>query len=213
MEHFKEDCQILFEGPLSDMKQKPKAGLIINWLGRDAAQVLKSMEVEVNRPDEVYETLKKVLRPESNETLGQFKLRNMKQAVTQSCDVYMSQLRLALPEYKYKHDADELLKDQFIFGLYNKEIQDHLLGELSEMDNSVCALYVARKIESTLEQRKLLGIVPPSAVGVDAIRKNRSARVRNVIIVVGTTREANRYAWLMEKFVTNVVERTTLSYV
>ena len=29
----------------------------------------------------------------------------------------MSELQLALPECKYKNDADELLKDQFIFGI------------------------------------------------------------------------------------------------
>ena len=86
----------------------------------------------------------------------------------------MSELRLALPECKYKNDADELLKDQFIFGIENKEIQDHLFGEISEMDNSVKALYEARKIESKLAQRKMLGIVNPnSLVIVDAI-KNRS---------------------------------------
>ena len=53
LEHFKEDCRFLFEGSLSDMKEKPKAGLIINWLGRDVAQVLKSMDVEANSPEEV----------------------------------------------------------------------------------------------------------------------------------------------------------------
>ena len=30
LEHFKEDCRILFEGPLADMKDKSKAGLIVN---------------------------------------------------------------------------------------------------------------------------------------------------------------------------------------
>ena len=102
----------------------------------------------------------------------------MKQGIGQSCDTYMSQLRLALPECKYKHDSDELLKDQFIFGIHNKEIQYHLLGELSETDNSVRALYEARKTESKLEQRKLLGIVTPSALGMDAIKskKNRSSQ-------------------------------------
>ena len=68
LEHFKEDCRILFEGPLSDMREKSKAGLIINWLGRDAAQVLKSMGVEANSPDEVYKTLEKVFRPKSSQT-------------------------------------------------------------------------------------------------------------------------------------------------
>ena len=94
----------------------------------------------------------------------------MKQGSTQSVDAYMSQLRLALPECKYKHD-----KDQFIFGLHNKEIQDRLLGELSGTDNSIRALYEARKIKSKLEQQKMLGTVTPnySLVGMDAIRKNR----------------------------------------
>ena len=67
--------------------------------------------------------------------------------------------------------TDELLKDQFIFSLFNKEIQDHLLREISETDNSVKALYKARKIESKLAQRKLLGIVTPAALSVEAIRK------------------------------------------
>ena len=83
----------------------------------------------------------------------------------------MSQLRLSLPECRYQNDSDELLKDQFIFGLYNKEIQDHLLGEISESDNSVKALYEARKIESKLAQRKMLGIVTPSTLSVEAVKK------------------------------------------
>ena len=48
----------------------------------------------------------------------------------QSCDAYMSQLRLPLPKSKYKHNSDELLKDQFTFGLQFGEIQDQLLGEI-----------------------------------------------------------------------------------
>ena len=85
----------------------------------------------------------------------------------------MSELRLALPECKYKNDIDELLKNQFIFGIENKEIQDHLLGEISLTGNSVKALYEARRIESKLAQRKMLGIVNTNLVSVDAI-KNRS---------------------------------------
>ena len=95
----------------------------------------------------------------------------MKQKASQTCDSYMSELRLALPECKYRNDANELLKDQFIFGIYNKEIQDHLLGEINETDNSVKSLYEARKIESKLAQRKLLGIVTPTALSVEAIKR------------------------------------------
>ena len=168
---FKADCHVLFSGPLCDLKDKQRAGLLINWLGRQATQILASAEITADNPDEVFEALEKVFRPESNQTLSRFKFQNMKQTSSQTCDAYMSQLRLSLPECKYHNDSDELLKDQFIFGLYNKEIQDHLLGEISETDNSVKALYEARKIESKLAQRKMLGIVTPAALSVEAIRK------------------------------------------
>ena len=64
----------------------------------------------------MFKALEKVFRPESNQTLAHFKFRNMKQKATQTHDSYMS-----LPECKYKNDADEFLKDQFIFGIENKD--------------------------------------------------------------------------------------------
>ena len=120
-----------------------------------------------------------VFRPESNQTLSRFKFQNMKQTSAQTCDSYMSQLRLSLPECKYRNDSDELLKDQFIFGLYNKEIQDHLLGGISEMDNSVKVLYEARKIESKLAQRKMLGIITPAALSVEAIHRSFKSKSKS----------------------------------
>ena len=175
IEQFKADCKILFECPLSDLKDKQRARLHVNWLDRIATQILTSVDTEINSIDEVFRTLEKVFRPESNQILAHSKFRNMKQKASQTCDFYMSQLRLVLPECKYKHDSNELLKDQFIFGIENKEIQDHLLGEILETDNSVRPLYEARKIESKLAQRKLLGTVTPSALGVDAIKRGKNS--------------------------------------
>ena len=167
LSQFKADCEILFTGPLCDLKEKQRAGLLINWLGRQATQIIaSSTDNNVDSPEAVFEILEKVFRPESNQTLSRFKFHNMKQTSAQSYDSYMSQLRLSLPECRYRNDSNELLKDQFIFGLYNKEIQDHLLGEISETDNSVKALYEARRIESKLAQRKMLGIVTPTAISV-----------------------------------------------
>ena len=101
---FKVDCHILFLGPLCDLKDKQRAGLLINWLGREATQILASSEITADNPDEVLEALEKVFRPESNQTLSRFKFRNMKQSPSQTCDTYMLQLRLSLPECKYQND-------------------------------------------------------------------------------------------------------------
>ena len=123
LEQFKADCRILFGGPLSDLKEKRRACLLVNLLGREATQILKSVDAQIDNTDEVFEALEKVFRPESNQTLAHFKFRNMKQKVSQTYAAYMSELRLALPECKYRNGSDELLKDQFIFGIYDG-IQD-----------------------------------------------------------------------------------------
>ena len=89
-----------------------------------------------------------------------------------------------------------------------KEIQDHLLGEISETDNSVKSLYEARKIESKLEQRKLLGIVTPGhLVDINAIRHGKS-EFYSINFVASLVIKEN--VLLMVKLATSVVVRTTL---
>ena len=51
-----------------------------------------------------------------------------------------------------------LLKDQFIFGVTVHEIQEHLLNEISDDHDLNQCLVEARKIESWIVQRKLLGL-------------------------------------------------------
>ena len=57
LEQFKQECNVLFHGPLSEMKDPQKAGLIVNWIGRQCTMTLHSMSVELNKPDTVFETL------------------------------------------------------------------------------------------------------------------------------------------------------------
>ena len=94
--------------------------------GQRGHTILNLVEAQIDNTNEVFEALEKVFRPESNQTLACFKFRNMKQKASQMCDAYMWELRLPLPECKYRNDSDELLKDQPIFGIYDKEMQDHL---------------------------------------------------------------------------------------
>ena len=171
LEQFKQECSVLFQGPLSEMKDAQKAGLIVNWIGRQCIMTLHSMNVMLDKPKTVFENLERIFRPESNQTLSRFKFRGMKQKHGQSCDTYMSELRLSIVECRYPEIVhDELLKDQFIFGLGIKEIQDHLLGEIKADDSSEKCLLESRKIESKIEQRKLLGI--KTAMTYDAIHSH-----------------------------------------
>ena len=57
LEQFKADYKILFDGPLSDLKDGQQAGSIVNWLGREVTQILASVDIEINNVDVVFEAL------------------------------------------------------------------------------------------------------------------------------------------------------------
>ena len=168
IEQFKQECNVLFQGPLSEMKDPQKAGWIVNWIGRQCTMTLHSMNINLDKPETVFETLENIFRPESNQTLSRFKFRGLKQCQSQSCDAYMVELHLNIVKCKYPNTVqDELLKDQFIFGVCVKEVQDHLLGKITPEDNSDKCLLEARKVESKIVQCKLLGF--KTAMTYDAI--------------------------------------------
>ena len=70
-----------------------------------------------------------------------------------------------------------MLKDQYIFGLAIKEIQDHLLGKIVTEDLSEKCLLKSRKIESKIKQRKLLGI--KTAMTYDSIQNRGRNKFRS----------------------------------
>ena len=87
----------------------------------------------------------------------------------------MSDLRLAIVECCYPNIVqDELSKDQFIFGLAVKEIQDHLLGEIVAEDSSEKFLLESWKIESKIEKKILLGIKTAMTYGVVQSHRGRN---------------------------------------
>ena len=71
----------------------------------------------------------------------------------------MAELKVLICECGYKENTQNIqLKDQFIFGVTVNEIQEHLLIEIGDDNDINQCLQEARKIESCIAQRKLLGL-------------------------------------------------------
>ena len=120
---------------------------------------LKANRSSKNKPKEVYDALENIFRPESNATMSKFRFRSLKQKSDQNVDSFLADLRLALPECHYPMDMEnDILKDQFIFGVNNKEIQDSLIKDIKQTDTVDTCLTAVRRVESQIAQRKLLGI-------------------------------------------------------
>ena len=109
---------------------------------------------------------------------------------------------------------DQLLKDQYIFSLCVKEIQDHLLGEITLEDTAEKCLLESRTIESKTEQRKLLGIKTSMTYNAIYEDRSRNIEVETAQIVklshVSIAEKAIIEAIVQhsEKNVINVVEKT-----
>ena len=53
LENFKIDETILFDGPYQKLEGNEKTSLVLNWLGRQATQIMKSQGIASTKPRNV----------------------------------------------------------------------------------------------------------------------------------------------------------------
>ena len=58
-ENFKTDAAILFDGPYHKMENNEKMSIVLNWLGRQTTQIIKSQGITLRTPQEIYDALEK----------------------------------------------------------------------------------------------------------------------------------------------------------
>ena len=143
----------------------------MNWLGREAGLTLRSLNLNYDAPDMIFTALCDVFRPIGNCTMSKFKFKSLKQKQGSTVDAYMAELKVLICECGYDENMQAiLLKDQFIFGVTVREIQEHLLNEISNDHDLNQTLVEARKIESRIALRKLLGL---KSVQYDVVNRGR----------------------------------------
>ena len=120
----------------------------------------------------IFDVLREVFRPIGNRTMSRFKFKSLKQKQGATVDAYLAELKVLIKEYGYDQNMQNiLLKDQFIFGVTVCEIQEQLLNDIEDDHDLNHCLQKARKIESPIAQRKLLGL---KSVQYDSIGNQRS---------------------------------------
>ena len=159
LDRFKYECEVLFAGPLDEPPANRQAGLVVNWLGSETGLTLRSLDLTYDHPDTIFNALRKVFRPIGKRTMSRFKFKSLKQKQGATVDSYMADLKVLIRECSYEENMQNiLLKDQLIFGVTVREIQEHLLNDLEDEHDLNHCLQEARKIESCITQCKLLGL-------------------------------------------------------
>ena len=159
LDRFKSECQVLFDGPLDESPPNRQTGHVFSWLGSDAGLTLRSLNLTYDQPDTIFNALRDVFRLFANRTMSKLKFKSLKQKQGATVDLYLAELKVLIKECGYEDAVQAiLLKDQFIFGITVRKIQEHLLNETEDEHDLAHCLQEAHKIESCTAQRKLLGL-------------------------------------------------------
>ena len=133
LDHFKAECEVRFNGPLDESPPNRQAGLVVNWLQSEAGLTLHSLNLNYDEPNTIFDALRDMSRPIGNMTMSRFKFKSLKQKQGSTVDAYMAELKVLIRECGYEENIQNiLLKNQFIFGVTVREIQEHLLNEIGD---------------------------------------------------------------------------------
>ena len=62
LNHFKSECEVLFNGPLDESPLNRQAGLVVNWLGSEAGLTLRSLNLTYDELNTIFDALREVFR-------------------------------------------------------------------------------------------------------------------------------------------------------
>ena len=114
LDHFKFECEVLFNGPLDELPPNRQAGLVVNCLGSEAGLTLRSLNLTYDELNTIFDALREVFRPIGNRTMSRFKFKSLKQKQGATVDAYMAELKVLIKECRYEENMRNiLLKDHF----------------------------------------------------------------------------------------------------
>ena len=98
---------------------------------------------------------------------------------------YLAELIVLIRECSYAEGLQDVSqKDQLIFGITAREIQEHLLNETEDDHDLAHCLQEARKIKSHIAQCKLLGL---KSVQYDAVvehsRSKKKKKIKDMFLI------------------------------
>ena len=150
---FKNLCQLYFSGPLKEKSEPKQISFLLIWAGDEGLELASTWTLtadERKKLDKYWEKFENYVAPRSNFRLARYKLRTIKQELSEAVDSLIKKLRILVKECKYT-SPDEHIIDALIFGSNNPRVQSKLLehDETLTLDK---AINIARTQEATSNQ-------------------------------------------------------------
>lgn len=152
LKHFKQKCELLFDGPLKPRTDEQKCQYLLLWTGDYALDLYNTSnltEQQQKSLDEYWKILDEDMKPQSNYILNRFYLQSLKQN-NWLLDEFLTEAKLLIQNGGYPTDMhDELLRDALLF-----EVDSNIVGKICIAEGNKLTFQNAREIAHSQEATK-----------------------------------------------------------
>nr|XP_022907482.1 uncharacterized protein K02A2.6-like [Onthophagus taurus] len=148
---FKQAFEIyLVAAEKDNKKDEIKIALLLNSIGEEAVQIYNNFKLsdeEKKRYNKVMEEFEKYFNPKANVVYERFKFYKKKQLEGEPFDNFLQELRKLVKTCNFT-DADEMVRDRVVLGIYDKGLQEKLLSQeelTMERSMEICRAFEATK--------------------------------------------------------------------
>lgn len=150
---FKQTCEFIFDGPLSEKDEAIKVQYLMLWVGEDGRDIREGWNLTNDEKKKLgthWTKFGEYVKPKSSFRVRRFQLRAIRQEQGESIDSFMTRAKVIAAECEYTA-TDEQLLDTLISGVNNEEIQRKLVAKDKTLTLDQ-AVTMVRSFEATRAQ-------------------------------------------------------------
>ena len=121
---WKEECNLILEGPLKKMSVEEKANYLRLWagsIGRKHINSLKPSEANLKKPSYLFDRREEYCKPKSNTLLAAIELKRLEQG-EMSLPEFITKTTLLVHSCAYPSQArDRILRDAIVLGIKSEK--------------------------------------------------------------------------------------------
>jgi hypothetical protein len=189
---FKQHCNLMFDGPLSEKNQRQRVSYLLLWVGergrdiystfkfapaRDAVAATDTQPSILAVPAEdpyhletVYGKFKDYVTPKSNVIFAHYKFYNKVQGPNESVDNFVTDVKMLIRDCGFLPViVDEMIRDRLVYGTNSNKVRGRYIDRSADLTAQL-AIDIARAYESSQSQLKKMS---GENANVDAVRTKK----------------------------------------
>lgn len=156
-ERFRSHVDFVFDGPLSELEAKQRAGWLGTWIGEQGREIYRTLnweDGEKQDPVKVWDNFANDITPRKNKRIERHRFKQRKQGAEEGFDHFVKDLKLLLMDCEYA-DSDDMLIDAIIAGVREKRVQERLLDKGEDLTLAK-AIEIPQQFEMSQKQMMIV---------------------------------------------------------